>query len=411
VLSDQIYIYAEKGPDLDRFLAMGKSFNRREKDPTRWEMHVYTGSDYLNRCIEEKSGDTVVLAGKSHTRMADIDALNRSGFSVLGDKPWVISESGLPGLESAMAADRPLSLDIMTERYEITTLLQKMFIAQPDVFGDIRIDPDGTPSVIKKSVHHLYKTVNNAPLIRPPWFFDIRVQGEGIVDVTTHLVDMTHWMLFPGQKIHYEKDIALSDARRWTTSVPLDTFKKITQTDRFPAAVADHIEGDILNYFCNGGFLYRVRNVPVYIQVLWNLEIPEGGGDTHYSYMKGTRSDLLLRQGPESGFLVELLIIPKNDFESVEKAVRRCFEKWSGTYPGLSVTRENNKLLIHIPDRFRTTHEEHFCQVRNAFLQYMDTGSLPPEERTNLISKYTLLAEARKQALASPFEPLQLSAG
>ena len=52
VLSDQIYIYAEKGPDLDRFLAMAESFNRREKDPTRWKMHVYTGSNYLDRCIE-----------------------------------------------------------------------------------------------------------------------------------------------------------------------------------------------------------------------------------------------------------------------------------------------------------------------------------------------------------------------
>ena len=299
----------------------------------------------------------------------------------------------------------------MTERYEITTLLQKMFIAQPDVFGNIRIDPDGSPSVIKESAHHLYKTVNNAPLIRPPWFFDIRIQGEGIVDVSAHLVDMTHWMLFPGEKILYENDIALSDARRWTTPVPLDMFKKITQTDRFPTAITDHIEGDILNYFCNGDLLYRVRNVPVYIRVLWNLEIPEGGGDTHYSYMKGTRSDLLIRQVPENGFLVELLIIPGTDFDSVEKAVKRCLKEWSGTYPSLSVTRENDKLLINIPETFRTTHEEHFCQVRDAFLQYLDTGTLPPEARTNLISKYTLLAEARKLALASPFKPLPLPAG
>jgi hypothetical protein len=28
------------------------------------------------------------------------------------------------------------------------------------------------------------------PLIRPIWYFDIDVQGEGIVDTTIHLVDM-----------------------------------------------------------------------------------------------------------------------------------------------------------------------------------------------------------------------------
>jgi hypothetical protein len=145
--------------------------------------------------------------------------------------------------------------------------------------------------------------------------------------------------------------------------------------------------------------------------VLWNLEIPEGGGDTHYSYMKGTRSDLLLRQIPENGFQVELLIIPRDDFDSVEKAVNNCLEKWSETCPGLSATREDNRILIHIPDALRTTHEEHFCQVRDVFLEYLDSGAVPPEERCNLVSKYTLLAEARKMALASTFKPLPWPAG
>ncbi len=62
-------------------------------------------------------------------------------------------------------------------------------------------------------------------------------------------------------------------------------------------------------------------------------------------------------------------------------------------------------------DRFRTTHEEHFCQVRDAFLEYLHAGAVPPEERYNLVSKYSLLASARKRALTSPFEPLPLSVG
>ena len=127
-LSDTVYVYAEQGPDLDRFLAMAESFNRREKNPTHWRMKLYTGSDALNRCIKEKKGDIVVLAGKNHTRMEMIDRLNRAGFAVLGDKPWALSESALPHLEASMQPDRAPTLDIMTERYEITTILQKMFI-------------------------------------------------------------------------------------------------------------------------------------------------------------------------------------------------------------------------------------------------------------------------------------------
>jgi len=97
--------------------------------------------------------------------------------------------------------------------------------------------------------------------------------------------------------------------------------------------------------------------------------------------------------------------------DAVERAVNRCLDQWSGIYPGLSTSREEEMLLINIPDALRTTHEEHFCQVRNAFLDDLDSDSAPPEDRDNLISKYTLLAQARKRALASPYEPLPLSIG
>jgi hypothetical protein len=40
------------------------------------------------------------------------------------------------------------------------------------------------------------------------------------------------------------------------------------------------------------------------------------------------------------------------------------------------------------------------------YLEYLAQGACPPETRAGLASKYTLLAEARKQALASPFDPL-----
>lgn len=405
-LTDDIYVYAQQGPDLDRFMQMAESFNQREQAPTGWHIHVYSGADYLEKLIAEKKGDIVVIAGKNNTKMQHIERLNRAGFSVLADKPWVTSEAALPFLESAMAADRPITLDIMTERFEITTLLQREFLAEEDVLGKIRIEKDGSPSVLKESIHHLYKIVNQQPLIRPPWYFDINVQGEGIIDVSTHLIDMTHWMLFPGIPLDFEQDIQLLDARRWSTLVPLDKFSKITQLDQFPDSVREHLTEDGLCYFCNGEILYRVKNIPVHIRVIWNLEIPEGGGDTHRSLIKGTRSDLLIRQLPERGFKVELLIVPRENPASVEAAIRRCLEKWANKYPGLSLGWEEEKILIHIPDALRTTHEEHFCQVRDMYLRYLDQD-LPPETRACIVAKYRLLAEARRLALKSPYAPLE----
>jgi len=406
-LSDDIYVYSEPGPDLDRFQEIAESFNKRQVKPTRWKLNIYRGKDGIEKLIHDKKGDIVVLAGRNNTKMENIDTLNRAGFAILADKPWVTTREALPFLRATMASDRPPAADIMTERYEIATLLQKEFLAEKDVFGEIRIDKDIGPSVFKECVHHLYKIVNQKPLVRPAWYFDIDIQGEGIVDTTIHLVDMTHWMLFPEKPIDYEKDIELIEARRWATGVPLDKFVKITGTLQFPQAVQKYVEDDVLKYFCNGELIYRLKGIPVHLREIWNLDEPPGGGDTHRSLIKGTRSDLMIRQLREQDFKTELLIVPRGHRIQVEETVQDCLGKWSHRYPGLSVNPEKNALLINIPDDLRTTHEQHFCQVRDTFLEHLDAGTEPAEHRACTIAKYTLLAKARSKALVSPFEMLR----
>jgi predicted dehydrogenase len=406
-LTDDIYVYSEPGPELDGFLAIVESFNNREVNPTCWQINVYRGTDSLAKLIAEKKGDIAVLAGRNNTKMENIDILNRAGIAILADKPWVTTRESLSFLRSTMAPDRPLAADIMTERYEVATLLQKEFLAEENVFGTVRIEPDGSPAVFMECVHHLYKIVNGKPLVRPVWYFDIDVQGEGIVDTTIHLVDMAHWMLFPEIPIDYEKDIELIEARRWATRVPLDKFAKITGTDQFPRVIGEYVKNDILDYFCNGELIYRIKGVPVHLREVWYLDEPPGGKDTHRSLVKGTRSDLMIRQLPETGFKTELLVIPGEGREQVEKAVQKCLAKLSDRYPGLAAVPEKNALLIEIPDDLRTTHEQHFYRVRDAFIENLDQDTEPPEHRSCTLAKYTLLAEARTRALASPFEMLR----
>lgn len=407
MLSDDIYLYSKPGPDLDVFLGIAESFNDRKLNPTRWRINVYRGEDCLDKLIEDKKGNIAVLAGRNHTKMKTIDTLNQAGLAVLADKPWVITEAALPFLHSTMASGRPFAADIMTERYEIANLLQKEFLAEEDVFGRLRIEDDGSPAVFKECVHHLYKIVNEKPLVRPAWYFDIDVQGEGIVDTTIHLADMVQWMLFPGAPIDYEKDIELIEARRWATQVPLDKFAKITGARQFPAAIAEYVKNDVLDYFCNGELIYRIKGIPVHLREIWYLDEPPGGKDLHRSLIKGTRSDLMIRQLPETGFKSELLVVPRENREQVEQAVQQCLSTWSDRYSGLSAVPEKNALLIQIPDNLRTTHEQHFCRVRDAFLEHLDKGTIPPEHCACTVAKYTLLAKARTKALASPFEMLR----
>ena len=74
--------------------------------------------------------------------------------------------------------------------------------------------------------------VSGSPLIRPAWFFDVEQQGEGIVDVTTHLVDLVQWECFPEQSLKVS-DIKMVAARRWPTLISKDEFKGVTGLEVF----------------------------------------------------------------------------------------------------------------------------------------------------------------------------------
>jgi hypothetical protein len=52
-----------------------------------------------------------------------------------------------------------------------------------------------------ESVHRLMKSVAGVPSLRPAWFFEVDEQGEALVDVGTHLVDLAQWTVFSDQAL------------------------------------------------------------------------------------------------------------------------------------------------------------------------------------------------------------------
>ena len=152
----------------------------------------------------------LVIAGNNRRKTEYLTRAVEAGFHTLADKPMAIDAAGFVALEKAFAAARKqgvLLYDIMTERHEITTMLQKEFSTIAPVFGGLLNGSQGDPAVTKESVHHFSKMVSGAPLRRPAWFFDTVQQGEGLVDITTHLVDLVQWECFPDQIIDYHRDV------------------------------------------------------------------------------------------------------------------------------------------------------------------------------------------------------------
>ena len=393
-------VYAPLGPDLIEHLNRIVGFNMRKGDPTSWQLEVHTGPDSLDRMLKEKPGNVVVVSGRNRGKIDKIKASVENGLNVLADKPWIIDPADFPKLESALdtaAGKKLVAYDIMTERYEITTILQKRLIRDREVFGTVLTGTPSEPAVYMESVHHLLKMVAGMPNRRPAWFFDIDQQGEAVPDVGTHLVDMVQWELFPDQPIDFRKDIQVVSAKRWPTALTKEDFQKVTGEADFPSYLIPYVRDAKLDYYCNGQVSYALRGVHVKLDVLWRYEAPPGTGDTHYAWFKGSRSRIDIRQGKEEEYKPELYVVPNDstDKEVVARALRRRIDELRKDYDGIGLSDAGNGFRIEIPDRYRVGHEPHFAQVTQRFLAYLkDPAAMPAWEKPNMLAKYWVTTTA-----------------
>ena len=400
----EVFVYAPKGKELDAYLSLVNGYNTRSDKPTTWKETVYTGDDYLQKMIREKKGNVVVLAGNNQQKTQYISEAVHAGFNVLADKPMVINKTGFHLLEKTFAeakAKRVLLYDIMTERYQVTNELQKELSIIPAVFGTLQKGTVNDPSVIKESVHNFYKNVSGKPLIRPAWFFDVQQEGDGIVDVTTHLVDLVQWECFPGIALNYKKDIHIDKARRWTTSITPSQFKKVTQLDNYPDYLKQYVKDTILNVYSNGEINYTLKGVHAKVSVIWNFEAPPGGGDTHYSVMKGTKTNLVIRQGSEQQYKPVLYVEPVDASLQFQQTLETAINQLAKKYEGIAIKKSANGWEIIIPSKYELNHEACFAAVTNKYLEYLAAGKSPSWEVPNMLAKYYTLVSALKVAAAS----------
>ncbi len=400
-VSPEVHVYAPLGPDCDQHLGRINSYNTRKVNPTSWQEVVYKGNDFFEKMISEKSGNVVVLAGNNAKKAEYISKSVTDGLNVLTDKPMIIRAEDFQLLEDAFRTAKEkgvLLYDIMTERYEVTTILQKLLSQKSEIFGTLIDGTKDEPAVSKVSIHHFSKIVSGSPLLRPEWYFDVSQQGEGIVDVTSHLVDLIQWECFPEQ-ILKTSDVEMVSAKRWPTLISLKEFRQVTGFDKFPDFLQKDIRDSSLNVFSNGEMVYRLKGKYAKVSVEWKFQAPPGGGDTHYSVMHGTICDLVIKQGPEEKFR-PVLYIENIKEKSVEAFTSKLKEALS-TLPYDSLGLEKNSdsgLRVNIPERYRVTHEDHFAQVMKRFLGYLKDGKIPEWETEGMITKYFTTTSALKMA-------------
>ena len=401
-----VQVYAPGGPDLQMHLNKINGYNAAKTAPTNWNEQVYTGKDFFSKMISERKGNVVVLAGNNQQKTDYILQSVQAGFHVFSDKPMAITSEGFQKLQKAfqVAAEKKVLLyDIMTERYEISTQLQRALSMQPQLFGQLEKGTPDNPAVTKESVHHFFKYVSGSPLTRPAWFFDVEQEGEGIVDVTTHLVDLVQWECFPEKIIRYDKDIKMLSAKSWNTVLSPAQLKEVTQLPEIPDYLNKYKDaaGNI-QVKCNGEINYQINGVHARVSVIWNYKAPEGTGDTHYSILRGTKCNLVIRQGAEQKFQPTLYIEPANKSIALASDVTAAVAAIQGQYPGISVAPTAAGWEVIIPASYKEGHEAHFARVTEKYLGFLKNNQLPAWEVPNMLAKYYVTTQARKLANKKP---------
>lgn len=398
------YIYAPLGDDLFEHLARVAGFNGRATDPTGWELDVRAGANYFARFLQEQPGNAVVIAGRNAAKIELILAAVRSGLHVLADKPWVIDPADFPKLAEVFhEADtrEVVAWDVMTERFEATSLLQRALARDPDVFGTAVPGTPDAPGLELESVHYLKKTVAGAPLRRPVWWFNEAVAGHALADVGTHLADLAMWLLFPDQSIDYRRDISVLGATAWPLLLDRGQFSALTGRADFPPELAGAVANGSLKYHGNGTVTYTLRGVHVRLTTLWEYEREGSAGgpgqtDTHEAVARGSLASVAVRPVPVegSGSRPELFVTPTDpaDHTKVAAAVaRRCRTDCRGAI----VTDGGDHTRVTIPDALRPGHEAHFASVLKDFVRYFYAPrQIPAWERGNLLAKYYVTTQA-----------------
>jgi predicted dehydrogenase len=361
-LDPTVSVYAPMGPDVVDYLNRIALFNTRPENPTAWKIELHTGPDFFERMLKEHPGNVVVLTGRNRPKIERIEASIDAGLNVLADKPWIITPHDLPRLERVLAkaaAKNLVAYDIMTERFEITSILQKQLVNDPNIFGKLIDGTEAEPAVTARSIHHLMKVVAGVPLRRPVWFFDVNEYGDGLADVGTHVVDLVQWTAFPDDAIDYKKDIRILGTRRWPTVISQADFERVT---------GSKIDAPQFSYDCNNDIHYTVRGAHIALDIRWNWESP--AGDVYEASFRGTKSRIDLRGN-------ELYVVSQDP------------EVFAALKPSYTIEQHAGEAHIVIPQKLRVGHEDHFAQVTNRFFEYLKApATLPAWEQSNMLVKY-----------------------
>lgn len=397
-VSDKVYVYAPKGEDLNMHLQRIAEYNQRSESPTSWREKIYAGNDFLQKMMQQKKGNLLILAVNNKYRSRYISEGIKAGYHLFSDKPMAITSEEYQSLLQAidMAQKKKLMiLDMMSERHQVTNALQKDLVNQKALFGEIGPGSPENPAIVITNTHHFCKIVSGVANTRPEWYFDPNQQGVGIADVNTHLVDLVQWII-AGEKCIEPENVEVIAARRWDSALTLEQYRQITRKENFAPFLQPYVRNGILCVPSNGEIDFKVNGIYARVSIQWNFMAPEGAGDMQTATVNCEKGSVTIEQGPEQLYKPSIHV-RFNDPENrpdTEEELEKVIMKLSGKYPSISLNRENDLFRIMIPDSLFVDHETLITKSMEKLLDYYHNGGVPQWEIAQLKTKYRIISEA-----------------
>ena len=265
-----------------------RAVEHRADDPTHWRLHLHDGAGLLQRVVEERQGDFVVLAGRNDTKLATIASLTQAGLPVLADKPWLTDSRQLPYL-AQVTTGSCVAMDLMTGAYSLRAQVMAQVVHTPELFGTF-VTHEGSSTRhragVRASSHQTgqWSAIATARMVlRPPC---PRRWGGGCPSAYG---GAGAGVGARGSRGRGERDLVLASARCWPTPVPLDLFRESTGLATYPVALLPAVRDGVLQYACNSEICYRLQGIHVCQRAKWRQREPAGTGDLHRQPLRPLR--------------------------------------------------------------------------------------------------------------------------
>lgn len=405
-VNSEVHLFADNPSSTQAYEKFIQQYNSRVNEPTNWEIISYYGTDFLEKAFDNDVGNVVILAGDNKRKIDFISQSIRHGKDVFADKPLVIDADGYNKLVSLLnmgTSPAPLLYDIMTERYDIKNRIVKSLLNDIDFSGGMNKYAN-RPAIQFNSKHHFIKEVSAKPLIRPAMFYNTLQQGEGLVDVTTHYIDLVYWILSDEQTIDLENDVKLDSSFRWPTRLSRNNFEKSTGLKQYPTFLRQfQTEKGDLDVYSNGKLVFNFRGIPISISVQWDVESPDKSGDMFFARFEAKNFRIVIK--PDDAGVTSVFVIP-NQNQVDEQFISQLKQVLSSLkdLPGLTISKENDAYKIVVPKALYLTHEDHFTKVLEQFVTYRKTNTLPEWEKSFMLAKYYLTTHALTRAKTIKYE-------